>query len=100
MSDLIMNTDGVKAVADDLKKINDHMKSGITSVDSAISTLNGSWQGSAATNVIDKYYYLKDQFCDSRYTVLNNYVNFLNQQIGAGYESTETTNIGLAERFK
>ena len=100
MSDLKMNTESVNVVADNINVINNQIRDDISNVDSAISSLNGSWEGSASSCVIDKYYSLKNQFCDNRYTVLNNYVNYLKQQIGTGYESTETTNTTLADQFK
>ena len=100
MANLKVNTDAVVATAGKIQACNNQMRDGFETVKSAISKLDNSWDGSASVKAISKFNHIGSSFCDSRYKVLDNYVNFLLQQVGQGYEQTETTNKSLADQFK
>ena len=68
--------------------------------EAAVTQLDNCWDGSAATAAISKFNEIKSKFFDARYNVLDNYVNFLLQQVGEGYTQTEDTNVSLADQFK
>ena len=100
MKDLKINVEAVVDTADKLKLFNNQMRDGFPSLQNAVTRLDGKWDGAAAVAAISKFNEMKSKFLDERYDVLNNYVNFLLQQVGQGYSQTEETNKSLAERFK
>ncbi len=100
MANLKVNTDAVVNAANNLKTLNNQMKNEFPSVQTAINRLDSSWEGAAANNAIRKFNELKSNFCDARYNVIDNYINFLLQQVGEGYTQTENANKSLADAFK
>ena len=100
MGSVKINTDAVIATAEEVKQLNAEMRDGFTEVQQAITRLNNSWDGSASEAAISKFNEMKEKFCDARYNVLDNYANFLLNQVGEGYNQTENVNISLADQFK
>ena len=100
MKGVKINTDVVITTSEKLKLLNEEMRDGFNSVQKAIIQLNNSWDGSASEATISKFNEIKVKFCDARYIVLNNYANFLLNQVGEGYNQTEKANVSLAEQFK
>lgn len=100
MANLKVNVDAVVASANNIKQCNNQMRDNFPSVQSAITRLDNNWEGSAATATISKFNEIKSKFSDSRYNVMDNYVNFLLQQVGEGYTQTESVNKSLADQFK
>lgn len=95
-----VNTDTVDSVAQNIRNINNDIRDLISPVESAIKTLDNSWDGGASTSAISKFNSIKNTYCDNRYKVIENYVNFLLQQVGEGYVQTEAANTSLADAFK
>lgn len=100
MANLKMNTDAVITAAENIKLYNTQIRNNFSAVQTAINQLGNYWDGSAATAAISKFSAMKSKYCDARYNVLNNYVNFLLQQVGEGYTQTEEANVSLADQFK
>ena len=100
MARLKVDAEQVVATANRIKNLNNQMRDGFSSVQDAISRLDGTWDGSAATNAIGKFNAIKNSYCDARYNVVDNFVAFLHQQVGEGYTQTEATNKSLADQFK
>ena len=100
MANLKINTDCAVTAATHIKTINGQIRDGFTSVQNAITQLDNAWDGSAATNSIGKFNEIKSKFPEARYNVVDNFVNFLLQQVGEGYVQTEETNKSLADAFK
>lgn len=100
MADLKINTQLAVNAANSLKNINNQIRDSFPSVESAISRLDASWDGSAASTSISKFNEIKTKYPDARYNVIDNYANFLLQQVGEGYTQTEETNKSLADAFK
>ena len=100
MGHLKVNTDAVDVAANNIKIYNMQMRDELNNVQTAITHLDNCWDGSAATAGIRKFNEIKSKFSDARYNVLDNYVNFLYQQVGKGYNQTEKANISLADQFK
>lgn len=100
MPELRVNTQSVLNTANALKTINNQIDSGISSVENEMSKLNMSWDGPAASAAMNKYKELKSQMCKERYNVIDDYMHFLLQLVGEGYEQTETANTSLASMFK
>ena len=88
MNDIKINTDQVTILANNIKKQNEKMREEFDMADQA------------ATNAIGKFNQMKTQICEQRYKELDNYVSFLFQQVGVGYDNTESVNKSLADQFK
>ena len=100
MANLKINTDSAVTAATHIKTINGQIRDGFSSVQNAMTQLDNAWDGSAATNSIGKFNEIKSKFPEARYNVVDNFVNFLLQQVGEGYVQTEETNKSLADAFK
>ncbi len=100
MGNLKINTNSAVNAAANIKTINGQIREGFSSVQTAITQLGNAWEGFAATSSISKFNEIKSRFPDARYSVVDNYVNFLLQQVGEGYVQTEETNKSLADAFK
>ena len=100
MANLKINTDTVVTAANNIKLYNMQIRDDFPDVQKAIAQLDNCWDGPAATAAISKFNELKSEYCDARYNVLDNYVNFLLQQVGEGYTQTEDANVSLADQFK
>lgn len=100
MADLKVDTGLVLTCAVKLENANNKIRDGFPSVERAINRLDNTWEGAAATNAISKFNEMRSQMPEARYTVLSNYINFLRNQVGEGYEQTEAANTSLADAFK
>lgn len=100
MGNLKVNTDLVVGSAEKINTLNSQMRDEFASVDNAITQLDNSWDGAAATKAMSKFKEIKSGYFNARYNVLNNYVRFLLDQVGEGYTQTENVNISLADKFK
>lgn len=100
MSELKFNTDAIKTAAEKIKMYNNQIHDNFSMVQTAITQLNNYWESEATATAVSKFHEINTKFVDTRNMVLNNYVNFLYQQIGEGYDKTEEINKSLAEQFK
>ena len=100
MNDIKINTDQVTILANNIIYQYEKMREEFDMADQAVKRLNDAWDGPAATNAIGKFNQMKTQICEQRYKELDNYVSFLFQQVGVGYDNTESVNKSLADQFK
>ena len=100
MAKLKVDTGVVITTVTNIRILNTEMRDAFESVQSAISRLDSSWDGSAATAAVSKFNEVKAAYVESRYNVVENFAKFLLQQVGEGYEQTEDANKSLADAFK
>ena len=100
MADLKMNTDKVNLAATNIHRINDDIHQSFSSVESALNRLYGSWDGDASWRAEQEYGKIRNKYEGQRYAVIENYIKFLTQQVGIGYDQTEEANKSLAAAFK
>lgn len=100
MAGVKVNTEYVEIAAGNIRTINGQIRDGIKDVRTAISQMDASWDGSASSNALDKFYSICNKYPDSRYKVMDQFANYLLQQVGLGYEQTEDVNKSLADEFK
>lgn len=101
MADSIkVDTARVSAAAKTIGRYNQTIRDDFSSVESAIKSLNGSWDGAASEKAMDSFHRIKNNFSEPRYQVVNNYVKFLHEVVDPGYTQTEITNTKLADAFK
>ncbi len=96
----MINTAAVLAAADQIDTANKNMRDELSDIDLAIRTLQQSWEGAAANSCANKYEYIKRNFSDARFSVVNDMVSFMKNQVGEGYKTTEKTVLSAASAFK
>ena len=95
-----INTGAVSTAATQIAKINQNINNDFSMVESAMNTLNRSWDGGASDNAIRKYQNIKNNYYQNRYNVIQQLVNFMRKQAGEGYEKTEQAIQSAAAAFK
>lgn len=101
MADIIkVDTGGVAAAAENIANYNNRIKDDFSSVESTLRALNNVWDSTAAEHALDSFNEIKSTFLEPRYTVVDNYVKFLQQQVDPGYTNVEKVNTSLADLFK
>ncbi|MBQ7064253.1 MAG: hypothetical protein IJM90_05145 [Firmicutes bacterium] len=100
MADLRVITDHIDATAESMAKHNIAIRDRLPQVQRAITSLNNSWDGAVSDEAISKFYEFCDRYPEPRYQVMDQVVQFLRQQVGTGYEQTESVNRSLADAFR
>ena len=100
MAGVKVNTEGVYNVAQQLKDINKELQTGFKPVKTKMSQLDGSWDGEVATLAMQSYNDIRVNCEKNGFVVIDNFANYLMQQVCGGYEVTEDTNTKLADAFK
>lgn len=100
MNDLKINAQQVVASANRIKNLNTKMKNGFADVQTAVQKMDNAWDSPAASAALSKFNSIKNTYCQARYDALDNFVAFLHQQVGQGYDQAEAANKSLADQFK
>ena len=95
-----INTLKVNSAASNISRINGNIRDDFSAVTSAINVLDRNWDGSASDNAIRAFNSIKESYCDYRYSVINDLVVFLRNQVSTNYENTEQKVQTAADLFK
>lgn len=95
-----INTALILAASTDISNENTALRNSYDDIDKVISNLKKNWSGSACDLCCKKAEYIKKQFKETRFAVVEDYVRFLRMQVGEGYETTETVISSAADAFK
>lgn len=95
-----VNTDQVGQIATNIEKLNKELLQDLQESESVIKDLLSSWEGEAAQETYSSFAKFAQQFFDSYYDTIDQYVKFLRVHVDEGYFETETANITLADAFK
>ena len=95
-----INTGLVLDAATNISSENLSLRNSYDDIDKIISNLKKNWSGSACDLCCKKAEYIKNQFKETRFAVVEDYVRFLRMQVGEGYETTETVISSAADAFK
>lgn len=95
-----INTALVLSASTDISNENAALRNSYDDIDKTISNLKKDWSGSACDLCCKKAEYIKNQFKETRFAVVEDYVRFLRMQVGEGYETTETVISSAADAFK
>lgn len=90
----------VIAIATQMEKDNQTLKTLLDDCQKAINELSGSWTGEAAQATYDAVNGFANQFNQSYYDQLEAYVKFLRDNVSEQYTEVENTNTKLADQFK
>lgn len=97
---LKVRTESVISLANEISTVNVQIEEQYKSTLEQLAKMFYSWDGKASEAAKNTFFNIKESFSDARYTVLHNYVRFLKECVGEGYEAVETANIKLADYFK
>ena len=99
MAKQVVDTDRIMYAASRLRTADSNINNEFRNLQSKAKQLETNWKGAAATAAQTTMYQL---FRDNevRSSVLQNYINMLEQQVNPGYSGTETANKKLADSFK
>ena len=99
MTKQTIDTDRIVASATALRTANSNIGSAFQTLQNSAKRLEDNWKGAAGTTAqttVQQIFKISEE----RSKVLQNYVNFLEQQVNPGYIDTETVNTTLADKFK
>ena len=94
-----INTAGVQTAATSLRRANDNINSQFGTLKATASRIEDEWKGTAAALADTKLQGILKN-AESRSTVMQNYIDFLEQQVNPGYTAAENTNKKLADQFR
>lgn len=97
---MYVNTKDVMSLASSIEAINNKIADEASDVKNAMSRLNGSWDGAAASAVISLFNSIRDNCIEGQRVYVSEYVRFLRERVALGYEAVEEQNISLSELFK
>lgn len=95
-----VNTAAVLRASVQLNAINTDISNGMEDVNRAMRSLSESWIGNASERCRSAYDYIDGNFTDSRFSVLNDFTRFIEQQVSEGYELTEQAVNEAARAFE
>ncbi|HBM98592.1 MAG TPA: hypothetical protein DD413_04130 [Ruminococcus sp.] len=95
-----IDTNAVRAAAAQIANTNQKISSDFSSVESAITSLNRNWEGTASDAAFRKFNNIKNTYYSNRFNAVNDMVNFMRRQVGEGYEQTEAAIASAASAFK
>ncbi|MBQ7016707.1 MAG: hypothetical protein IJN10_07130 [Firmicutes bacterium] len=93
-----VNTDGILNAAASLSLCNANMDEAFASLYKTGTTMENNWNSKAGSAASSLLYQLFNGN-QARSTVLQNYVNLLQQSVSPGYVNSETINTKLADQF-
>lgn len=99
MAKQLIDTDRVLSAANKLRTINTTINDEFRSLQNTAKCLDNDWK-SRASNVSQTTREKVFNNNEVRSSVIQNYINILEQQVAPGYVETETVNSKLAEKFK
>lgn len=94
-----IDTDQIGATAQEIKRLNEEIKTLLEKSKSSVTSLESTWRGEAATASIESYRTFSEKYFQSYYDVINQYVVFLEKNVKEGYQETERININISKRY-
>ena len=95
----LVNTEGISTAAVKLRTVNNNISSKFNTLTKKARSLENDWSSSAGSLACSKMYELF-KLSETRYSVIQNYINLLEQQVNSNYGSAEKANTTLADQFK
>ena len=101
---IYVETSAVQATAKAIQKYNKKMQDGFDNVSKSANSLFNQWTGPAKDRALSRYKVIKkiyqDDATSSRYQVIDHYRKLLEEVVAPDYETTESTNVKIAEAYK
>lgn len=94
-----IDTQLIRNTASTISEQNRQLLETLNASKSTVDSLRGVWTGKAADATISAYTEFADKYFQSYHEMLDEYVKFLNNVAGAGYESAETKAASKADEI-
>ncbi|MDR2591052.1 MAG: WXG100 family type VII secretion target [Oscillospiraceae bacterium] len=95
-----INTAAVAQAANSIGSINIRIRNDFSNVVNEINILSNSWKGEAAEKAREAFFSIEKAYSQDRFSVVDNFVTILRNQISDGYVQTENETTKLADLFK
>lgn len=95
----LVNTEGISTAATKLRNVNENISGKFDTLTKKAKSIESNWSSPAGSLACSKMYELFKN-SEIRYSVIQNYINMLEQQVDPSYESAEEANKTLADQFK
>lgn len=99
-SQITIDSEQVLAIASQIENDNQQLQTLLNESKATIDALGSHWTGQAASETKASYDSFAAKFFQNYYDVLDQYVKFLRKNVAEQYETTEMTNVQLADAFK
>lgn len=103
IGEINVNTEVANTTAEEIQNFNQAIDNEFESVKNAMYLLCCNWSGAAAEQANTKFNSLQYEYVENQTTkranVLKQYVRFIQEEVGEGYEKTEQANSSLADAF-
>ncbi len=95
-----VNTDQVAQIASDIQGLNERLSEELTNSKTTVDNLSSIWEGEASQATISAFDEFASKYFSTYKEIIEQYVQFLKNNVEQGYFDTETANISLADAFK
>ncbi|MCL2082883.1 MAG: WXG100 family type VII secretion target [Oscillospiraceae bacterium] len=100
MTQITIDSEQVLAIATQVENDNQQLQQLLNDSKATVNNLSSVWTGKASDETRASYESFANQYFQTYYDVLEQYVKFLRTNVSAQYEQTETVNTQLADAFK
>lgn len=94
-----VNTESIASAVAMLKNVNENINGKFDTLKEKAKSLEKNWNSVAGSIACSRMHELF-KYSETRNSVMQNYINMLEQQINPGYEGVENLNERLADQFK
>lgn len=99
-NNVTISTDQVAQIASEIESLNKELTVELNNGKAIIDQLANIWSGEASQATISAFDEFAAKYFQNYEDIINQYVQFLRNNIQQGYVDTETQNTNLAEAFK
>jgi len=97
---VLVNKTIIARAATNIANINTRIKNDFDAVIKEMNSLPSVWSGKASEQAVSQFQSIRNAYVSDRFSVIDNYVKFLRNQVDAGYTQTENVNKSLADQFR
>jgi len=100
MTQITLSSEQVLQIAAEIHSDNVELLELLKTSKATVDSLSSYWTGTAASETQSSYEAFANQYFDSYYNILEQYVEFLRVNVAEHYEETERVDTQLADAFK
>lgn len=97
---MIIETSQVREIANAMENTNNELKATLESAQKRITSLESVWSGDASQASINAINSFAQEYFQSYYNLIDEYVKFLRTNVADAYDDTEASNTSLADSFE
>lgn len=100
MAKITVNTDQVSSIAAEIEKLNNQLFEELERSRKLFDKLGNSWHGEAYDTSRDAYNSFASKYFNDYKKIIEQYIQFLRNNVSQGYFEVESSNVSLGEAFK